>query len=77
MKVIPLSLFWRRTRQNLFDSLTCMNKKKRTDKKGEEELYYWENGLMVFTEAYHRRRGYCCKSGCRHCPYGFKKEVHG
>ena len=19
------------------------------------------------------RRGYCCRSGCRHCPYGFKK----
>ncbi|MCU0444209.1 MAG: DUF5522 domain-containing protein [Microscillaceae bacterium] len=35
--------------------------------------YYWENGLMVFTEHYHRERGYCCKSGCRHCPYGFKK----
>jgi Family of unknown function (DUF5522) len=35
--------------------------------------FYWENGFMVFTEAYHRKRGYCCKSGCRHCPYGFKK----
>jgi hypothetical protein len=35
--------------------------------------YYWENGLMVFTERYHRERGYCCKSGCRHCPYVFKK----
>jgi hypothetical protein len=35
--------------------------------------YYWEKGLMVFTERYHRERGYCCKSGCRHCPYGFKK----
>jgi hypothetical protein len=38
--------------------------------------YYMENGLMVFTEAYHRKRGYCCKNGCRHCPYGFKKEDH-
>jgi hypothetical protein len=27
-------------------------------------------GFVVFTEAYHRRRGYCCDSGCRHCPYG-------
>lgn len=30
---------------------------------------------MVFTEAYHLRRGYCCKSGCRHCPYGFMKDT--
>src|SRR5688500_19860718 len=36
--------------------------------------YYFENGLMVFTEAYHLRRGYCCKSGCRHCPYGFRNN---
>jgi hypothetical protein len=33
------------------------------------EDYYMENGLMVFTAAYHRKRGYCCGSGCRHCPY--------
>jgi len=37
--------------------------------------FYWENGFMVFTEAYHRKRGYCCQSGCRHCPYGFKKPI--
>ena len=35
--------------------------------------YYFENGLMVFTEYYLRERGYCCTSGCRHCPYGFAK----
>jgi hypothetical protein len=34
-----------------------------------QEDFYFENGLMVFTEAYHLKRGYCCKSGCRHCPY--------
>lgn len=39
----------------------------------EMEDFYWENGFMVFTEAYHKKRGYCCQSGCRHCPYGFKK----
>jgi len=33
------------------------------------DSYLEPNGLMVFTEAYHRRRGYCCGSGCRHCPY--------
>lgn len=31
--------------------------------------YYIENGLMVFTERYLRNRGFCCRSGCRHCPY--------
>lgn len=31
--------------------------------------YYFENGLVVFTAAYHLRRGYCCGSGCRHCPW--------
>jgi hypothetical protein len=28
---------------------------------------------VVFTEVYHLRRGYCCQSGCRHCPYGFRE----
>lgn len=36
--------------------------------------YYIENGFWVFTENYHLLRGYCCRNGCRHCAYGFKKE---
>lgn len=35
----------------------------------EGEDYYVEHGRWVFTAAYHLRRGYCCDSGCRHCPY--------
>jgi len=35
--------------------------------------YYFEDGLMVFTAHFLRKRGYCCESGCRHCPYGFVK----
>jgi hypothetical protein len=31
--------------------------------------YYLEGGLLVLTEQYHRKRGSCCGSGCRHCPY--------
>jgi len=31
--------------------------------------YYMEGPLMVFTAAYHLKRGFCCGSGCRHCPY--------
>jgi Family of unknown function (DUF5522) len=33
------------------------------------EDYYFEGEYMVFTAAYHLKRGYCCGSGCRHCPY--------
>ncbi|MEM9325994.1 MAG: DUF5522 domain-containing protein [Bacteroidota bacterium] len=50
-----------------------MQKKGRKNTQGSTEDYYFtEDGLMVFTEKYHLKRGYCCKSGCRHCPYGFK-----
>jgi hypothetical protein len=35
----------------------------------EGEDFYWEGPYMVFTAAYHLKRGYCCNSGCRHCPY--------
>lgn len=31
--------------------------------------YYLENGLLVFTARFLLERGYCCDSGCRHCPY--------
>lgn len=31
--------------------------------------YYFENGLMVLTANFLRKRGYCCNSGCRNCPY--------
>jgi hypothetical protein len=34
-----------------------------------EGEFYFEGPYMVFTEAYHLRRGYCCNSDCRHCPY--------
>jgi hypothetical protein len=27
------------------------------------------SGLTVLTAGYLARRGYCCGSGCRHCPY--------
>jgi hypothetical protein len=33
------------------------------------EDFYFEGPYMVFTAAYHLRRGYCCNSNCRHCPY--------
>ena len=36
--------------------------------------YYKEEEYRVFTELYLLSRGFCCRSGCRHCPYGFKKR---
>jgi uncharacterized protein DUF5522/cysteine-rich CWC protein len=35
----------------------------------EGDDYYSEGGMIIFTERYHLRRGYCCENGCRHCPY--------
>jgi hypothetical protein len=35
----------------------------------EGEDYYREGPVIVFTASYLLRRGYCCESGCRHCPY--------
>lgn len=40
-----------------------------------DEFYHTEEGFIVFTEKYHLKRGYCCKSGCRHCPYGYNKHT--
>jgi hypothetical protein len=35
----------------------------------EGQDYYSEGAAIVFTARYLLRRGYCCESGCRHCPY--------
>jgi hypothetical protein len=40
-----------------------------------EDFYYTPEGYKCFTEKHHLKRGYCCKSGCRHCPYGFDKKT--
>jgi hypothetical protein len=33
------------------------------------EDFYFDGGQLVFTAAFHLKRGACCGSGCRHCPY--------
>ena len=35
----------------------------------EGKDYTTEDGRVVFTAGYLHRRGYCCDSGCRNCPY--------
>lgn len=49
-------------------------KKKKPDSQDGADHYYTPEGFLVFTAAYHLKRGYCCKNACRHCPYGFKKN---
>ncbi len=37
--------------------------------------YYLEEGLFVLTRDFLLRRGTCCQSGCRHCPYRPVEQV--
>ena len=41
----------------------------------KEDYYLTAEGYRVFTAKYLLKRGYCCKNGCRHCPYGFNKKT--
>jgi hypothetical protein len=40
-----------------------------------DDFYTTPEGYIVFTEKYLLKRGFCCKSGCRHCPYGYNKKT--
>lgn len=42
-------------------------KKQKTD----EDFYFNEEGLMIFTAHFLLKRGRCCGLGCRHCPYNY------
>ena len=34
-----------------------------------EDYYINDEGLFVFTELYHKKRGFCCGNRCKHCPF--------
>jgi hypothetical protein len=34
-----------------------------------EDYYINDDGWLVMTATYHLKRGYCCGSACKHCPY--------
>jgi hypothetical protein len=36
-----------------------------------EDYYFNEDGNIVFTAQYLLKRGECCGSGCRHCPFDY------
>lgn len=40
-----------------------------TKKSPEPDVYKDENGRFVMTESFHIKRGSCCGSKCKHCPY--------
>lgn len=46
-----------------------------TDKFDKEDYYMTPEGYLVFTEKYHLKRGYCCQSGCKHCPWKNKTDI--
>jgi hypothetical protein len=40
-----------------------------------DDFYYSPEGYLIFTAKYLLKRGFCCKNGCKHCPYGFNKKT--
>ncbi|MDT3740806.1 MAG: DUF5522 domain-containing protein [Candidatus Kapabacteria bacterium] len=39
-----------------------------------DDFYFNQDGLLVFTENYHRKRGFCCKNSCLHCPWNYRNS---
>jgi hypothetical protein len=54
------------------NDMSDFSNKKKLD---EDEFYFSPEGYRVFTEKYLLKRGFCCKNGCKHCPYGFNKKT--
>ena len=51
------------------------NSEKRVKPKKLDPSHFYEVGnKIVFTEEYHKQRGYCCGSGCKHCPFEPKHQ---
>lgn len=53
-----------------------MSEKKELKNEANSDFYINDEGLLVFTEKYHLKRGYCCQSGCLHCPYGYSDRAN-
>ncbi len=53
------------------DDMSGFSKRGKLD---PDDYYTSPEGYIVFTEKYLLKRGYCCKNGCKHCPYGFDKS---
>ena len=57
--------------ENEFSSFSNKGKAMEND-----EYYVNKEGFIVFTEKYHLKRGFCCQSGCKHCPWKEKGTTH-
>jgi hypothetical protein len=55
--------------ENVDDKPASEQKVKSAGEELRPEDFYYEGTYLVFTAVYHLKRGYCCNSGCRHCPY--------
>ena len=55
------------------DGFSSFSKRSNLD---SEDYYLSEEGYIDFTEKHQLKRGYCCKSGCKHCPYGYDKKTN-
>ena len=39
-----------------------------------EDFEVTDDGRVVMTKSYLLKRGHCCSSGCKNCPFGFKQS---
>ena len=53
-----------------------MNNLQNKKKLNPEDYYLSKQGYIIFTKKYHLKRGYCCLSNCKHCPYGYDKNTN-
>jgi|TARA_R110001583_G_scaffold195181_1_gene370306 hypothetical protein len=51
------------------DWITKLHYREFIKPKLQPQDFYWDGGNMVMTEEYHKKRGSCCGSGCKHCPF--------
>ena len=60
-----------KTVKETLDSLPKEESEYIKNKLKESQDFYFDKitGYKVFTERFLKKRGYCCGSGCRHCPY--------
>ncbi len=56
-------------------SKEALERHRRSCEAGEAGYVDPDSGLFVMTSYYLRERGYCCGSGCRHCPYGPDEQL--
>lgn len=40
------------------------------------DFYLTKEGYRCFTTQYHLKRGFCCESNCKHCPYGYDPKTN-